>query len=58
MKKLTYEEYKIIHKKLTRTQRAYYEECCEYRTRLNNEKINEEMLQFKMEMTKIKERIL
>ena len=58
MKTLTYTEYKEIHKKLTKTQRAYYETKYNYTTRLNEEIILQELEDFKKEIQEWKEKTL
>jgi membrane-associated HD superfamily phosphohydrolase len=46
MKALSYEEYKTIHKKLTKTQRAYYEKYFGYGTRVREENEKKELKEF------------
>ena len=58
METLTYNEYKEIHKKLTKTQRAYYETKYKYRTRLNEEITLQELADFRQEIQEWKEKSL
>jgi len=47
MKKLSFEEYTLLHKKMTKTQIAYYEKNFGYRTRLGAEKLQKELQEIK-----------
>ena len=50
MRKLTFDEYKEIHKKLTKNQVAYYETHFGYRTKLQEETTLNEIAKIKEDM--------
>jgi len=58
MKILTYDEYKNIHKKLTKTEVSFYETNFLYRTKLQKEETQNDLQNIKDELVKIKEQIL
>jgi hypothetical protein len=58
MKKLTFDEYKVIHKKLTKNQVAYYETNFGYRTKIRDEETLNEIACLKRDIEIWREKML
>jgi hypothetical protein len=55
MEEITYEEYVSKHKKMTKVERAHYEKCCGYNSRLRDDELLEEMNSLTKRIQKLKE---